>query len=453
MRRFRLSGRSGVYLGVLRPGIVRPGDRFVRSGGEAGAPSVARLSALCDSGTPVSPADRVVIERALASPHLSPTVRSTLTLKLANLDRDGASDPSAWTGWRRFDVSELTEEQGDAISVRLVPADGGPLPRFDAGQHVVVRLTRRDRPPIVRTWSLSEWQRDPSSYRITVKRRPGGLGGAALARAVSEHVEIDLRAPAGRFRLDRGSFRPVVLVAAGVGITPLMAMVRAHLDRDLHTPPLWLLHGSADAASAVFGRELEELFSGSDDLRLHAFHSRGGPTTAASSGDVHSGRITAARVVDVMRGNYLRTPDGPASIPWFESDVYICGSAEFAETVRAGLVDAGANPDHVNVEDFAAAADVQAGPSRTSDASVTFGNGLAATWRAAKERTLLELGEDNGVDLPFDCRTGSCRTCEALIVSGEVDGAHRTAPDGTVRALLCSSFPLSDRLVIGATED
>jgi ferredoxin-NADP reductase/MOSC domain-containing protein YiiM len=453
MRRFRLSGRSGVYLGVVRPGVVEPGDRFMRSGGEHGAPTVARVSALCDSGTRVSEDDRLVIERALASPHLSPTVRSTLTLKLANLDRDGATDPSAWTGWRRFDVADVVEERGDTLSVRLVPADGGRLPRFHAGQHVVVRLTESGRSPIVRTWSLSDWQREPSSYRITVKRRPGGLGAAALARALTHDVGIELRGPAGGFRLDRGSFRPVVLVAAGVGITPLMAMIRAHLDRDVHTPPLWLLHGSAEQSSAVFGDELDELFARYEDLNLHTFLSReGGRTTSPSGGDVHHGRITAARVVDVLRGNYLRTPDGRASIPWFESDVYICGSAEFAETVRAGLVDAGANPDHVRVEDFAAASDVPTGPSRTSDASVTFGNGVDTTWSASRERTLLELGEDNDIALPFDCRTGSCRTCEARIVTGDVEGAVRTAADGTVRALLCSSFPLSERLVIDVTD-
>jgi ferredoxin-NADP reductase/MOSC domain-containing protein YiiM len=467
MRRFRLSGHSGVYLGVVTPGVVAPGDRFERVGREDGAPTVALLSALCDSGTPVSTTDRTTIERALASPHLSPTVRSTLSLKLANLERDGGRDPAAWRGWRPFRVDELSTEAGNAVSVRLTALDGGPLPRYDAGQHVVVRLTEFGHTPVVRTWSLSDWQREPSHYRVTVKLRPDGRGSSLLARAGERGISVELRAPAGSFRLDRGSFRPVVLVATGIGITPLMAMLRAHLDRELHTPPLWLLYGSTNAESTVFGRELDELFSRHEDLQLHLFHSRdeASATTTAGGATVHHGRITAERIVDVLRANYLRTPEGPASIPWFESDVYLCGTPEFAETVRDGLVTAGANPDHVTVEEFAAALEALGGPRRVTDATVIFRANveedtgrvrrtvIRSTWRAASERTPLELGEDDGLTLPFDCRTGTCRTCEARIVGGEVEGATRRTRDGSMRALLCSSFPASEHVEIEALDD
>jgi ferredoxin-NADP reductase len=354
------------------------------------------------------------------------------------------------------------------VSATLTALDGGRLPRFDAGQHVVVRLSEPGGAPVVRTWSLSDWQRDPTDYRVTVKLRPDGRGSSLLARAREPGVSVELRAPAGRFRLDRGSFRPVVLVATGIGITPLAAMLRAHLDRELHTPPLWLLYGSTDAESTVFGSELDELFSRHEDLHLHLFRSRDEApvtTTTAGGATVHHGRITAERIVDVLRANYLRTPEGPASIPWFESDVYLCGTPEFAETVRDGLVTAGANPDHVTVEEFAAALEALGGPRRATDATVIFRTNVEedagrvrrtevrSTWRAASERTLLELGEDDGLTLPFDCRTGTCRTCEARIVGGEVEGATRRAHDGSMRALLCSSFPASERVEIEALDD
>ncbi len=456
MRRFRLSGRSGVYLGVLEPGAVAPGDPFVLERRDPSAPTVAELSVLCDSGTRVSPAARAVVDRALASPHLSPTVRSTLALKVANLERAGETDERSWRGWRRFEVDDIIAEAGDAISVELRPADSAPLPRFEAGQHVVVRLTPPGSSPIVRTWSLSRWDREPQGLRITVKVRPDGAGATALARARSDGLLVELRTPAGRFRLDRGSFRPVVLVAAGIGITPMMAMMRAHLDRAVHTPPLWILHGTRDPASTTFRAELDALAARHEHVHVHYFHSRVADVSAADPHGprTHPGRLSAERVIELLRANYLPTPEGSAPIPWFESDVYVCGPAGFTAAVCDGLVAAGANPEHVLSEDFTAASGGPAAPRRHDDARVVFEpSGLEATWRADAERTLLELAEDSGLSLPFDCRTGSCRTCEARVLSGHVDGPVRTGADGDERALLCSSFPLSERVRIEAPEE
>lgn len=103
MREFRLSGRSGAYFNVVSPGVVEPGDPLVPVSGDPGAPTVAELSRLCDSGTAITAADREVIDRALACPDLSDGVRGTLTLKMANLARDAAAD-----GWRGGGASRST---------------------------------------------------------------------------------------------------------------------------------------------------------------------------------------------------------------------------------------------------------------------------------------------------------------------------------------------------------
>lgn len=451
MRRFRLSGRSGAYFGVIEPGTVRPGDAFELISTDSSSPTVAELSRLCDSGTRITEAERAVIDRALASEHLSPTVRDTLALKIANLERDASTAPGAWKGWRRFDVASVVEETAEALSFRLRPADGGILPEFRAGQHVVVRLTEPGGKPVVRTWSLSSYARDPEDYRITVKIRPDGMAGAALSRrAAGGALAIDLRTPAGRVHLDRGSFRPVVLVAAGIGITPMIAMIQAHLDRNRHVPPLWLLYSSPEPRQTAFRDYLDGVFAGHDDLHLHYFHTRASPGTAGpDAATVHQGRITSERVVEVLRDNYLRTPDGPADIPWFESDIYLCGPADFNETVQAGLVTAGANPDHIFVEDFAMSTSEPVTPTRRADAVVDYGSrGIEATWASTEEQTLLELAEDNGLELPYDCRAGSCRTCEARLLVGDVDGSVTAAADGSRRVLLCVSYPRSDRVSV-----
>lgn len=454
MRRFRLSGRSGAYFGVIEPGIVRPGDPFVLLGGDEDAPSVAELSRLCDSGTRITPPERAVVDRALASEHLSATVRATLTVKVANLDRAASAAAGGWTGWRRFEVDEVVEETPEVRSFLLRPAGGGTLPGSLPGQHVVVRLTEPGAAPVVRTWSLSSHHPEPGRYRITVKRRPGGPGSAALYRAPSGGVVVELRAPAGRFRLDVGSHRQVVLVAAGVGITPMIAMVQAQLRRDGFVPPLWLLYGSPDRERAAFRDYLEDVFARHENLHLHYFHTRAAPAGPPAPGvGVHRGRITAERILALLRDHHMQTPTGPLHVPWMETDFYLCGSDEFTAGVRDGLIEAGANPDLVAVEDFAPAAGLPDGPSRRADATVGYGSrGVVATWAAARERTLLELAEDSGLELPYDCRTGTCRTCESRLVGGEVDGPVTTAPDGGRRVLLCVSYPRSDRVEVEPPE-
>ncbi|GAA3666246.1 MOSC domain-containing protein [Microbacterium marinilacus] len=399
MRRFRLSGRSGVYLGVLRPGRARPGDEFVPLGGEDDRPTVVELSRLCDSGTRITPDERAVIDRALASPHLSATVRATLDLKVAGIERESGAYAGGWKGWRPFDVDEVVDETAEIVSVSLRPRDRGALPAPRAGQHVVVRLAEAGREPVVRTWSLSSFSARPERYRISVRVRPDGRGSRLLARAGSGAVSVELRAPAGRFHLDRGTFRPVVLVAAGIGITPMVAMIQAHLERGPGMPPLWLLYGVRTPEEAAFRHELERVFAGHDDLHLHWFLTR--PAGEPPVGEVHEGRITAERVVEVMRDNYIPTPGGRVDVPWFESDAYVCGSPEFAEAVREGLISAGANPDLVFAEDFAAAASAPLAPLRRTDALVRFGQGGPDTaWEAATEKTLLEVAEDSGLEPP-----------------------------------------------------
>ena len=440
MKRFRLSGRSGSYFGVVEPGVVSPGDRLHLVSSSEGAPSVAELAMLCDASTRITAAQLETITRALDNVHLSPTVRGTLNLKVANLERQSDS----WTGWRRFDVHEVTNELSDVLSLVLRPTDGGTLPGYRAGQHVVVRITEPGAKPVIRTWSLSNHSREPDHYRISVKLRPTGVAGAALAR-MGPRATVELRAPAGDFHLNRGSFRPVVLVAAGIGITPMIAMIQAHLDRTEHMPPLWLLYGSTDAEHTAFRDHLEAVFGQHDDLHLHFFYSR----AAGAGPNVHQGRITAERVIELLGANYLRVDDGGMPlIPWFESDIYICGPTEFTATLRGELTSAGANPDLIFAEDFAAVGGTTV-PTRHSSARVHFSpSGLDTTWSSAEEQTLLELAEQNGLDLPFDCRAGSCGTCESTLLRGEVDGTVTVAADGSRRVLLCCSFPRSDEVVI-----
>jgi ferredoxin len=132
------------------------------------------------------------------------------------------------------------------------------------------------------------------------------------------------------------------------------------------------------------------------------------------------------------------------------ADTYICGPQDCNAEIEHRLVAAGANADLVYVEDFKPAYDDYAVATRTENARVRFEpSGVEAEWIADESPTLLELGEEHGLPLPFDCRSGSCHTCEAELLEGEVDGAVTTLPGGRRRVLICSSYPRSPRIRIG----
>lgn len=447
IKHFRTSGRSGVYLGVLRPGTIRAGDRLSVIHKVPENPTVADLALVCDPEGDISDEAAEVVRRALACEELSPTVRMLLTLKQANIDRVRGRHKEGWRGWRQFAVDTVTRESSNVYSFTLEPADGGSLPALEAGQHIAVQLLSPGVPPIVRTWSLSEYHEAPSRYRVTVRSLPGGVGVARMLDAAENGAHVLLRAPGGAFRLSMGGFRTVVLIAGGVGISPLMAMVQAHLGRGAAAPPLWVFYGFRNGAETPFREELEALAGEHEDVHLRQYQSAGDPV-ATTVGSVVRGRMTAESVRTALEGNYVHIPSGRLEAPWFEADFYICGPESFNTDIVAGLVAAGANADQVHVEEFHPAAEqVHAPLVPMDDARVRFcGAGVEAEWIATQERTLLELGEHSGLDMPSYCRSGSCHTCVARIVRGSVSGPVITTGEGESRALLCSSYPASSEV-------
>ncbi len=442
IRRFRTSGRSGVYLGVRRPGAVGPGDSLTVVEQARGNPTVAEVARL-GADRDLTPEDVGTVERALACPDLSLTVRMMLTLTMTDIDRRRNRRTQRWAGWRPFLVDDPVSESTGVYSFSLRPADGAALPTPEPGQHVAVRLGAEGTEPVVRTWSLSEHAEEPPRYRITVRELPGSVGVPRLLTAASAGTTVHLRAPGGSFRLDLTGFRPVVLIAAGTGISPLMAMAQAHVRRGAAAPPLWLFYGTRNATEAPLWEALARIAGDRPDVHLFSFRSR--PNEDLLNRTAVLGRISAATVIQSLQGNYLRLGSGTMPAPWFETDVYICGPGQFNADIRDGLLAAGANADQVHTEQFSASYPIGASTGHADNARVRFvASGLEVDWIAAENRTLLELGEDHGLTLPSYCRSGSCHTCEARIVRGTVNGAIVTGADH--RALLCSSYPASEQV-------
>ena len=426
-RTFALSRHTGVYLGVLETGAVRPGDLLRRVHHDPTMPSIADL---CDYVASHDPPPLEPLQRLLAFDHLSPTIRLLLGAKLDAAERAAALVEGRWRGWRPFVIDDVREEARDVRSVQLRPADGGPICQPRPGQFVTARIDA-DGAPVLRAWSVSAFAHAMDRYRLTV-RKQSGPGSNWLHRA-EPGTTLMLRAPAGSFVLDEG-FRPVVLVAAGIGITPLMAMLQAHLLRP-KSEAAYLFYGARGPDDLAFRAELDALAGRHPQLHVTYRYSRW------TDGDRPAARISPATVIEGLADLHVVLEGRRIDLPWSEADIYICGPGAFCTELRDGFIALGANPDHLFTEQFAA---VIPADSEVEHARIRFARSdLTVDWPAADDLTLLALAEGAGLSVAHDCRSGACLTCKTRIIAG---GATALAPDGA--ALLCIGRPATADLVL-----
>src|SRR4051812_29617302 len=254
--------RPGFYLRVLEEGPVQAGDAIVKVGDGPERLTVADVDALLY----LPGKSRALLERALRVPALSEGWKGSFRELLA---KDDSAAAPAWAGFRPLRVAEVRRESATVSSFRLVPEDAdAPPPRAAAGQSLTLRLRPDpDAPPLVRSYSLSDVP-DERGYRISVKRE--GPGSRYMHDRVRVGDVLDVAAPRGGFALRPGT-RPVVLVSAGVGATPVLAMLHA-LVNEKSPRAVWWLHGARNRAEHAFGPESEALLAGlADGHRLLAY--------------------------------------------------------------------------------------------------------------------------------------------------------------------------------------
>src|SRR6266576_430292 len=257
------SGRPGFYFRVLREGEVGAGDEIVKVADAKERMTVAEINALLYS--PNHSRDR--LQRALRIEALSPGWRSSFEALLQRqttaassgnmgLAPAAAAHPVA-PGFRPLAVTAIDHESADVLSLTMQSADGQPLPTALPGQYVVLRLQPAgSSPPFFRCYSLSG---APSAerYRISVKIEPNGVAGTYLRDHVRVGDDLEVSSPRGSFVLQSGE-RPVVLLSAGIGATPVLAMLHA-LAAARSTRQVWWLHGARDREHHPFAGEVHRL--------------------------------------------------------------------------------------------------------------------------------------------------------------------------------------------------
>jgi ferredoxin-NADP reductase len=352
---------------------------------------------------------------------------------------------SPWQGWRHFVVQRKHQESTEISSFVLCPVDRGSLPPYRAGQFLTLELhIPGESKPVLRTYSLSDFpvsDRDLDHYRISVKREPSpkgldvppGIASNFLHDQVQEGTTLNLRPPAGSFVLDTIGDEPIVLVSNGVGITPMLAMLKAAVVQ-MPQRQIWFVHGCRNSDYHAFRGDVEELARTHPNVHLHVAYSRPLP------GD--EGHYQTQGYVD--GGLLHRLIQGPAAY-------YLCGSPAFMDSLVMALQQAGVKPAAIRYERFSQAprADQQRADAPVISCEVQFcRSGLKATWDGSNpEQSLLELAETNGLQPASACRSGVCGTCTSRVRSGDV--AYLAEPTAEVEpgsALICIARPASTTL-------
>ena len=434
--------RPGFYLRVITEGHVQAGDEIVRTRVGRHALSVADIDALLY----LPGRDIEQLRAAVDIPALSPGWQQSFRELLDSTENGthAAAPPvgiePGWTGFRQLRVADIVAETSTVTSVYLSAENGDALPEPQAGQYLTLRAAGAGEPPPVRSYSLSSLP-GVDAYRISVKCEPHGVVSTYLHAQLRTGSILDVAAPRGEFVLTSET-NPVLLISAGIGVTPVLAMLH-QLAAAKSTRDLWWIHTARDASEHAFADEAHQLLQSLPRAHERIFY------TSAEADPPHT--------TPVIRGRPTLAALAGLGLP-ADSTAYICGPESFMTDMRESLVQIGISPDRLHTELFGALPAINPGitdvrrvtphqppgPAGTGP-QITFArSGLTVNW-SDQNRSLLELADACDVPTRWSCRTGVCHTCVTPILSGEV----AYAPDplempGRDEALICCSQPRGD---------
>ena len=365
--------------------------------------------------------------------------------------------------WRALQVSRIERESDTVRSIYLESQGGPPLPDFLPGQYLPVKWPleafgqtgEQPRRALIRNYSLSQ-SPTIAGYRISVQR--DGQVSSALHAHLNWGDLLQVGHPQGQFVLNRESQRPVLLLAGGIGITPLLSMLYALVEvgeRSGSSRSITLVYASRTVAERAFDAELAALLARAPQtLRLVRVLSR--PESTARMGVDHDavGRVDASLLKRLLGA--------------VEHEVYVCGPPAFSQTLYDSLRMLHVPDACIHAESFGPAAlrrSVDPGDENLSSShlaapsskpvTVSFSNaGKQVTWTPASGN-LLELAEDAGLSPLYGCRGGHCGSCRTRVLEGRVTylqaPVFQTEAD---EALICCALPAhcptgnGDRLVL-----
>ena len=350
----------------------------------------------------------------------------------------------SWNGFRKFEVVSKVKETHDITSFYLSPHDGKPLPSFFPGQFLTFQLNiQGNTHPVVRCYSLSDSPHHPDRYRVSIKKvppprndpkAPPGLVSNHFHESINENDILDIKAPSGQFYLDIHAKGPVVLLAGGVGITPVLSMLNALVEIESQRE-IWFCLGVRNKKEHIMKEHLEKVAKENPNVNLQVFYSSPAETDFKEK-DYHiEGRVKVSSLINLLPSNNY--------------DFYICAPPPMVEDLRNDLAAWGVPKTSIHFEAFGPATVKKCTTNSESkdlpkiDVSFTK-SGKVFPWDP-KLTSLLELAENNGIPLDSGCRAGNCGTCLTAIKSGEVSyvGEPGSLPEEG-SCLACIAVPKGD---------
>ena len=433
--------RPGFYFRVITEGQIEAGQHIVKVSSGPEQVTVAEIDALLY----LRGHSRDALERALRIPALSAGWKGSLQNLLTaptsagntGLTAAASSPPPAWPGFRPLEVTATHEESRTVRSISFTDPDGAPLTPWRPGQSIAVRLPCEDtREALIRNYSLSNWP-GSGKYRISVKRETHGAASTYIHSHVRVGDILEVAAPRGAFFLTDAD-TPLILMSAGVGVTPVLSML--HTLAATESPrQVWWLHAARDQSQHPFAAESRALLDQLSNGHTRVFYSRPEPAERPPANTEH-GRLSAAVIAQL---GLPRT-----------GDVYLCGPTSFMDDLSAGLVELGFEPAQIHTEIFGATAAITPGIAAAAvpphlpvgppgpGPLVQFArSGTTAPW-GPPATSLLEFAEECDVPVQWACRTGVCHNCETAMISGTVDYTlEPLEPPAPGNILLCCARP------------
>ncbi len=421
--------RPGFYFRVISEGTVRAGDDIVRTRRGRHELSVADVDALLYLPNRNAAQLRKVVDVPALSPGWQQSFRDMLAEPVAAVASATGVGPR-WNGFRTLRVGRIDRESPQVLSIRLESEDGDPLPPPLPGQYLPVRLHGAGEPAPLRSYSLSG---DPAAgvYRLSVKREDHGLVSRWLHAHIRPGAVIEAAAPRGDFYLTDGD-NPVVLLSAGIGATPVLAMLHA-LSAARSGRDVWWLHTTRNPETQSFASEVTSLIDSLPHARQRVFYTE-------TQGRLNGESIAALGL----------PPDATA---------YLCGPTQFMADIHQFLTAVGFDPARIHSELFGALPAINPGVVETGERPaphppagapgtgppVTFArSGLTVDW-SPDYGSILDLAEACDVPTRFSCRSGVCHVCVTGIVSGTATYVQAPLePPGEAEVLICSASPHSD---------
>lgn len=334
-------------------------------------------------------------------------------------DQPATGSNRGWNGWRKFQVHAAINQTESSRRVWLEPVDGKPVAGFLPGQYLTLRLrTDSKNKPLVRCYSISG-PIEQNRYELTVKqvaRENGAAGHDSASRWINSELMpgdiLEVKSPAGDFILDECD-APLVLIAAGVGITPLASMI-AQLVKSHSRRRIVLLYGNRNSADHIFRKELAKTAATHPAMTVVNFYSAPLETDRPSEDYQIQGRISIESIRKML-------PDRKFLF-------YLCGPAGFMNTLYEGLLDWGVPNERIRREAFGPASLHREKPGIEKPVSSTMAKPVPVNFRTShrsaectdQEKSILELAESIAVEIASGCRAGSCGSCSIRLLQGKV---------------------------------